>query len=79
VDYNISVGLVFRNAEHGFLVLSDVADFEYKCTDYYDPSDEGSLRWNDTYLNIDWPTKKPLLSTKDANAVLFSDLKLWRF
>ncbi|MCX9474618.1 dTDP-4-dehydrorhamnose 3,5-epimerase, partial [Vibrio cholerae] len=40
---------------HGFLVLSDIADFEYKCTDYYDASDEGSLLWSDPELDIDWP------------------------
>lgn len=50
---------------HGFLVLSDVADFEYKCTDYYDPSDEACLAWNDHSLNIAWPTSEPQLSAKD--------------
>lgn len=40
---------------HGFVVLSDTADFEYKCTDYYDPTDEGSLSWNDPDLAIQWP------------------------
>jgi len=39
---------------HGFVVLSDTADFQYKCTDYYDPSDEGGIIWNDTTLNIEW-------------------------
>ena len=53
---------------HGFLVLSDTADFEYKCTDYYDPSDEGSILWNDSDLNIPWPIDNPILSDKDANA-----------
>ena len=53
---------------HGFLVLSDTADFEYKCTDYYDPSDEGSILWNDPDLNIPWPDDNPILSDKDAGA-----------
>jgi len=53
---------------HGFVVLSDSADFEYKCTDFYDPSDEGSILWNDPALNITWPIDKPILSNKDANA-----------
>ena len=53
---------------HGFVVLSDTADFEYKCTDYYDPSDEGSILWNDPELNILWPIDNPILSEKDANA-----------
>lgn len=60
---------------HGFLVLSETADFEYKCTDYYDPSDEGSLLWNDPDLNIPWPINDPELSEKDANAPLLVDLK----
>ncbi|ELH8610901.1 dTDP-4-dehydrorhamnose 3,5-epimerase [Enterobacter asburiae] len=50
---------------HGFCVLSDSADFQYKCTDFYDPSDEGGLIWNDSILNIDWPIKDPILSEKD--------------
>ena len=60
---------------HGFVVLSETADFEYKCTDYYDPSDEGSILWNDSDLNIPWPTDVPNLSEKDANAEKLVDLK----
>ena len=60
---------------HGFLVLSETADFEYKCTDYYDPSDEGSLLWNDPDLNIPWPIDNPKLSERDANAPKLADLK----
>ena len=61
---------------HGFLVLSDIADFEYKCTDYYDPSDEGSISWNDPDLNIPWPLTDPILSNKDAGANRLIDLKV---
>lgn len=50
---------------HGFCVLSECADFQYKCTDYYDPADEGGLLWNDPDLQIPWPFKTPLLSDKD--------------
>ena len=53
---------------HGFLVLSDTADFEYKCTEYYDASDEGSVLWNDPNLDIPWPIVTPILSDKDASA-----------
>ena len=60
---------------HGFVVLSDTADFEYKCTDYYDPSDEGSILWNDSDLDIPWPIDNPILSNKDASADRLSDLK----
>lgn len=59
---------------HGFLVLSDIADFEYKCTDFYDPSDEGSILWCDPDLNINWPVKNPILSEKDTNANRLVDL-----
>ena len=61
---------------HGFQVLSDTADFEYKCTDYYDPSDEGSILWNDPDLNIPWPIANPVLSTKDKRANRLVDLNL---
>ena len=61
---------------HGFVVLSETADFEYKCTDYYDSSDEGSLLWNDPDLGIHWPIKNPILSEKDSNAPRLIDLKL---
>ena len=50
---------------HGFLVLSDIADFEYKCTNYYDPKSEGCLLWNDPTVNINWPISTPILSEKD--------------
>lgn len=59
---------------HGFVVLSETADFEYKCTDYYDPSDEGSLIWNDPDLNIDWRVKDPILSAKDAQGLRLAEL-----
>ena len=61
---------------HGFVVLSDEADFEYKCTDYYDPSDEGSILWNDPDLDISWPVERPILSNKDTIANRLVDLKL---
>lgn len=51
---------------HGFVVLSDIADFEYKCTDYYTPGFEGCLAWNDPDVGIEWPIDfEPLLSDKD--------------
>lgn len=53
---------------HGFVVLSETADFLYKVTDYYDPADEGAVIWNDPDLNISWPVGDPKLSAKDAAA-----------
>lgn len=50
---------------HGFCVLSDIADFSYKCTDYYRPDDEAGVAWNCPRLGIDWPIIDPILSDKD--------------
>ncbi|KPG98513.1 dTDP-4-dehydrorhamnose 3,5-epimerase [Pseudomonas sp. RIT-PI-q] len=50
---------------HGFCVLSDIADFQYKCTDLYYPEEEGGLIWNDPDVNIPWPVETPKLSEKD--------------
>jgi len=51
---------------HGFIVTSETAEVEYKCSDFYDPGGELGLRWDDPQLAIPWPTKTPLLSPKDA-------------
>lgn len=50
---------------HGFCVISEVADFTYKCTDYYHPEAEIGVRFDDPDLNIQWPVENPLLSEKD--------------
>lgn len=59
---------------HGFITLSSIAILEYKCTEYYDPKDEGSLLWNDVNIGIKWPNNEPIMSTKDANANSFLEL-----
>ncbi|MGB5054797.1 MAG: dTDP-4-dehydrorhamnose 3,5-epimerase [Nitrospirales bacterium] len=59
---------------HGFCVLSDVAEVEYKCTDVYAPGGEVTIRWNDPRIGIQWPIERPLLSTKDAAGQLLDDL-----
>lgn len=61
---------------HGFCVLSEYADFHYKCTEYYHPEDEGSVRWDDPDLGIEWGLENPTLSGKDAIAPLLRDLKI---
>ncbi len=61
---------------HGFLVLSDTAEFVYKCTNYYDPTSEAGLLWNDKDLGIDWPTTPDmeiLLSEKDKVQQSFAE------
>lgn len=57
---------------HGFCVLSDSADFHYKCSNYYCPQAELGILWSDTDISIDWPLKTPLLSPKDK---LYPSLK----
>lgn len=59
---------------HGFCVLSEVADFQYKCTDLYFPEDEGGLLWNDPDVNIAWPLETPQLSLKDTRNPSFREL-----
>lgn len=59
---------------HGFLVLSERADFLYKTTDFYSPKDERCILWNDPSLNIRWPLSgEPILSDKDRKGSLFSE------
>ncbi len=60
---------------HGFCVVSDVAEFEYKCTDFYSPQDERGIAWNDPDIGIDWPIKEPILSEKDKNSTFFRDIE----
>lgn len=57
---------------HGFLVTSETADFQYKCTNYYLPEDEGSIHWKDPDLNIKWPSNLEIfVSQKDSKADSF--------
>lgn len=56
-----------KNFAHGYLVLSDYAEFAYKCTEFYHPNDEGGIRYDTKEIGVDWPLEgiKPLLSDKD--------------
>lgn len=59
-----------KNFAHGFYVVSDYAEFAYKCSDFYHPNDEGGIAWNDPEIGIDWPIPEgtqPILSEKDAH------------
>lgn len=64
-----------RGFAHGFVVLSETADFFYKCDDLYSPKDELSIRWNDPAIGINWGVETPSLSAKDADAPLLADVK----
>jgi len=59
---------------HGFAVLSDFAEFQYKCDGYYAPQAELGIIWNDPDLGIDWPITDPLISEKDRKNSFFKDL-----
>ena len=56
-----------KGLAHGFSVLSELADFSYKCSNYYLPSAERGVFWNDAELGIDWKVSEPILSEKDQN------------
>lgn len=63
---------------HGFVVLSETAEFLYKTTDYYAPAHERSLLWNDPALAIEWPIDfAPILSAKDQNALPFAQAEMF--
>lgn len=58
---------------HGFCTLEDKTEFMYKNDKFYAPDSEGAIRWDDPYIGIDWPVKKPVLSEKDAKAPYLKD------
>lgn len=60
---------------HGFCVLTDLAAFLYKCTDYYSPKDERGIVWNDPSLKIAWPVTAPILSPKDQALKTMADME----
>ena len=67
--------MIPRGFAHGFLVLSDYAEFAYKCDDFYHPDDEGGIAWNDPDIAIEWPcVGEVFLSEKDKKNLTFSQL-----
>ena len=65
--------LIPRGFGHGFMTLTDHVEFLYKADNYYAPNAEGSIRWNDPELAINWGIEEPILSQKDAEAPLLKD------
>ncbi len=75
-DENLHMLWVPPGFAHGFLALSDGVDFLYKCTDYYAPQHERSIRWDDPQVGVEWPLQAgtgPLLAAKDRDAPLLRD------
>lgn len=69
--------MIPRGFAHGFVVLSDTAEFVYKCDEVYHPEDEGGIMWNDPDIGIVWPYKgEPSLSEKDAKHPSFKEVKV---
>ena len=64
-----------RGFAHGFVVLSDSADFFYKCDEFYSPSEEITLRWNDPALGINWGCDAPRVSGRDSQGRLLAELE----
>lgn len=77
-EENKKMFFVPKGFAHGFLVLSDYAEFAYKCTDFYHPNDEGGLLWNDPEIGIHWPLSKDMeliISEKDKKWGVIKELE----
>lgn len=77
-EENKKMFLIPKGFAHGFLVLSDYAEFVYKCTDFYHPNDEGGIIWSDDEIGIEWPIEKDMeltISDKDTKWGKLSCLK----
>lgn len=66
-----------KNFAHGFLVLSDYAEFCYKCTDFYHPNDEGGLLWNDPDIGVEWPLQEDVALTLSDKDQKWSGIKAY--
>ncbi len=77
-EENKKMFFIPKNFAHGFLVLSDYAEFTYKCTDFYHPGDEGGIIWNDPEIGVKWPVEdgmELIISDKDTKWPSFKEIK----
>ena len=76
-EENKKMFMIPRGFAHGFVVLSDTAEFTYKCDEFYHPEDEGGIMWNDPEINIKWPFEgEVILSEKDQHRLPLSQAKI---
>lgn len=76
-DKNNKQFFIPKGFAHGYLVLSETAEFVYKCDEFYHPEDEGGLIWNDNMVGIEWPNvSEIILSEKDKNNLKFEELEV---
>lgn len=76
-EENKKMFFIPKGFAHGFLVLSDYAEFTYKCTDFYHPNDEGGIIWNDPEIGVEWPLEEGvelIFSEKDRKWPTLSEL-----
>ncbi len=74
-DENKTMFFIPQGFAHAFLVLSDIADFQYKCSNFYNKESEGGILYNDPEIAIDWPTMDYILSEKDQNWPKLEEIK----
>lgn len=72
-EENKKIIFIPRGFAHGFCTLTEISEVLYKVDNFYNSSSESGLLWNDTYLNINWPVEKPILSDKDSNNQSFNE------
>lgn len=71
---NFEMLFIPKGFAHGFMTFEDNTEFMYKCDEFYHPEAEAGIIWNDPKLNIDWPSKDPIMSEKDLKLGLFKDI-----
>ena len=74
-DQNFAQMFVPEGFAHGFAVVSDVAEVEYKCSTFYDADDEVAIRFDDPAIGVQWPVTSPTLSRRDASAAPLADFR----
>jgi dTDP-4-dehydrorhamnose 3,5-epimerase len=62
---------------HAFLALTERVEFQYRCTNYYDPEDQHIIRWDDPTIGINWGVESPVVSARDAKGLGFEEAKLF--